>query len=160
MFQYFSEKFATPLCLIRLCYAIDLRYGVLLDICQKVASGEPVNLAAGYVNVIWQGDANSHILRSFTLCTPGGEIVNVTGPEAASVRSLALQFGALLGKEPVFSGAEPETALLADASKCQHLFGYPRVTLARMIRWTVAWYRAGGVFFDKPTHFETRDGRF
>jgi len=160
IFQYFSEKHATPLSLIRLSYAIDLRYGVLLDICRKVASGEPVGLPAGYVNVIWQGDANSHILRSLALCRPGGEILNVTGPEAASVRSLALRFGELLGKEPVFSGVEPGTALLADSAKCQDLFGYPRVTLARMIRWTAAWYRSGGAALDKPTHFETRDGRF
>jgi len=160
MFQYFSEKYQTPLSLIRLFYAIDLRYGVLWDICGRVAVGDPVSLSAGYVNVIWQGDANSHILRSLCFCRVGGEILNVTGPEAVAVRFLATRFGEILGKEPIFTGTESDTALLGDSTKCQDRFGYPAVSLERMIQWTAAWYQRNGSSLGKPTHFETRDGRF
>jgi nucleoside-diphosphate-sugar epimerase len=160
MFEFFSERYGTPVCLLRLNYAIDLRYGVFLDIASKVFAGKPVNLSMGYVNVIWQGDANSVCLRSFELCQSPPAILNLTGPEILSVRHIALRFGELFGKEPVLEGEEAGTALLNNAARCHQLFGCPSVPAARLIEWTAAWVQAGGLTWDKPTHFETRDGRF
>jgi nucleoside-diphosphate-sugar epimerase len=160
MFEYFSARYGTPVTLLRLNYAIDLRYGVLVDIALKVYQRQPVNLAMGQVNVIWQGDANSVALRAFRLCQSPPAVLNVTGPETVSVRSLAWKFARRFGVEPIFDGTEAPTALLSDASLCHRLFGYPEVTLEQMIEWVAEWIRAGGVLWNKPTHFEVRDGRF
>lgn len=160
MFEYFSVRYGTPVVLLRLNYAIDLRYGVLLDIGLKVYQRRPVNLAMGMVNVIWQGDANSVALRAFRLCQSPPAVLNVTGPETLSVRSLARKFGERFQVEPIFEGAEAPTALLSDASRCHRLFGYPEVSLEQMIDWVADWIRSGGVMWNKPTHFEVRDGKF
>ena len=160
MFEYFSNQFGTPVAIIRLNYAIDLRYGILLDIAEKVYRGVPVNLTMGVVNVIWQGDANAAFLRAFSLCQSPPTILNLAGPEAVSVRWLATRFGALFDKDPIFEGEEKETALLSNASLCHQLFDYPRVSLAQMVDWVAHWVQIGGVTLDKPTHFEVRDGRF
>jgi nucleoside-diphosphate-sugar epimerase len=160
MFEYFSARYGTPVTLLRLNYAIDLRYGVLVDIALKVYQRQPVNLAMGQVNVIWQGDANSVALRAFRLCQSPPAVLNVTGPETVSVRSLAWKFARRFGVEPIFEGTEAPTALLSDASLCHRLFGYPEVTLEQMIEWVAEWIRAGGVLWNKPTHFEVRDGSF
>ena len=160
MFEYFSARYGTPVTLLRLNYAIDLRYGVLVDIALKVYQRQPVNLAMGQVNVIWQGDANSVALRAFRLCQSPPAVLNVTGPETVSVRSLAWKFARRFGVEPIFEGTEAPTALLSDASLCHRLFGYPEVTLEQMVEWVAEWIRAGGVLWSKPTHFEVRDGRF
>lgn len=160
MFEYFSVRYGTPVVLLRLNYAIDLRYGVLVDIALKVYERRPVNLAMGMVNVIWQGDANSVALRAFRLCQSPPAVLNVTGPETLSVRSLAWKFGQRFGVEPVFEGVEAPTALLSDASRCHALFGYPEVSVEQMIDWIAEWIRSGGVLWNKPTHFEVRDGKF
>ncbi len=160
MFEYFSARYGTRVALLRLNYAIDLRYGVLLDIGLKVYQRLPVNLAMGMVNVIWQGDANSVALRALGLCQSPPAVLNVTGPETVSVRSLALKFGRRFGVAPVLEGAEAPTALLSDAARCHRLFGYPEVSLDQMIEWVAEWIRLGGVMWNKPTHFEVRDGRF
>ena len=160
MFEHFSERFGTPVVIIRLNYAIDLRYGILLDIAEKVYGDTPVNLTMGGVNVIWQGDANAVFLRTFSLCQSPPTILNLAGPETVSIRWLATQFGALFEKEPIFEGEEVETALLNNASRCHQLFGYPRVSLAQMVSWVAHWVRIGGATLSKPTHFEVRDGRF
>jgi len=160
MFEYFSARYGTPVTLLRLNYAIDLRYGVLVDLALKVYQRQPVNLAMGQVNVIWQGDANSVALRAFRLCQSPPAVLNVTGPETVSVRSLAWKFARRFGVEPIFEGTEAPTALLSDASLCHRLFGYPEVTLEQMVEWVAEWIRAGGVLWSKPTHFEVRDGRF
>ena len=160
MFEYFSARYGTRVTLLRLNYAIDMRYGVLLDIGLKVYQRRPVNLAMGLVNVIWQGDANSVCLRSFSLCQSPPAILNLTGPETLSVRSLARRFGEHFGVEPVFEGAEGETALLNNAARCHSIFGYPEVSLEQMIEWLVGWIKLGGVMWNKPTHFEVRDGKF
>jgi nucleoside-diphosphate-sugar epimerase len=160
MFEYFSARYGTPVTLLRLNYATDLRYGVLVDIALKVYQRQPVNLAMGQVNVIWQGDANSVALRAFRLCQSPPAVLNVTGPETVSVRSLAWKFARRFGVEPIFEGTEAPTALLSDASLCHRLFGYPEVTLEQMIEWVAEWIRAGVVLWNKPTHFEVRDGRF
>jgi nucleoside-diphosphate-sugar epimerase len=160
MFEYFSARYGTRVTLLRLNYAIDMRYGVLLDIGLKVYQRRPVNLAMGLVNVIWQGDANSVCLRSFSLCQSPPAILNLTGPETLSVRSLARRFGEHFGVEPIFEGAEGETALLNNAARCHSIFGYPEVSLEQMIEWLVGWIKLGGVMWNKPTHFEVRDGKF
>ncbi len=160
MFQYFSQRHGTPVTLIRLNYAIDLRYGVLLDIATKVYTGEAVDLSMGHVNVIWQGDANTAILRSLSYCASPPFILNLTGPQILSVRQLALQFGQHLQREPIFEGSEAPAALLSDASRYARLMGPPRVPLERMIDWVAHWVRIGGPVLDKPTHFQVRDGKF
>jgi nucleoside-diphosphate-sugar epimerase len=160
MFEYFSRKNGTPVMLLRLNYAIDLRYGVLLDIGQKVFERRPIDLSMGHVNVIWQGDANSVALRSFKLCQSPPAVLNITGPETVSVRWLARRFGERFGIEPTLQGTESATALLSNAGRCHTLFGYPSVTVEQMIDWVADWIGMGGNTLAKPTHFETRDGRF
>jgi len=160
MFQYFSSRFGTRVTLLRLNYAIDLRYGVLLDIAQKVFERRPIDLSTGHVNVIWQGDANSICLRSFALCQSPPFILNLTGREVLSVRSIAGCFGSRFGIEPIFSGVESGSALLSDASLCWRHFGAPEVNTDHMIDWIANWIRIGGRVLNKPTHFEVRNGEF
>ncbi len=158
--RYFSVRNRTPMCLLRLNYAVEARYGVLLDIATRVWEGRPVPLAMGYANVIWQGDANSVCLRSFQLCDVPASILNLTGPGILPVRRLAEEFGRRLGREVKFDGEEAPTALLNDASQCHRIFGRPRVGLESMLDLVAAWVRMDGPTLGKPTHFETRDGRF
>ena len=160
IFEFFSLRNQTPMVMLRLNYAIDLRYGVLLDIGQKVFERRPVDVTMGHVNVIWQGDANSIALRSFKLCQSPLGVLNVTGPEIVPVRWIAQQFGNRFGIEPVFQGTEADTALLSNAARCHRLFGRPAVKVEQMIEWVAEWIRIGGATLAKPTHFETRDGRF
>lgn len=160
MFQYFSNLHGTPTALVRLNYAIDLRYGVLLDLARKVQAARPVPLAMGHVNVIWQGDANAAILRCFDHCTSPAFVLNLTGPDVLSVRWIAEKFGRRLDKKPTFEGSEADTALLSNAARYQELMGGQTVTIDRMLDWVAHWVQVGGPTLDKPTHFETRDGKF
>jgi len=160
MFEYFSAKNGTRVTILRLNYAIDLRYGVLLDIGRKVFERRPIDLTMGHVNVIWQGDANSACLRSLALCESPPRILNLTGAETLSVRSIATEFGEHFGAEPSFEGVEAETALLSNASKLHSLLGLASVSVATMIEMVAHWIKRGGPAWDKPTHFESRSGRF
>ena len=160
IFEYFSARDQTPVSILRLNYANDLRYGVLLDIGQGVWEGRPVSLAMGWVNVIWQGDANSICLRALELAASPPLVLNVTGPERLAVRWIAGRFGEIFGIEPGFEGTEAETALLSDSSLCCRLLGAPGVGAEEMINRTAEWIRSGGVTLNKPTHFEVRDGAF
>ena len=160
MFEHFSAVHGTPVTLLRLNYAIDLRYGVLLDIGQKVFERRPIDLAMGHANVIWQGDANSVCLRSFALCQSPPAVLNLTGPETVSVRWAAQRFGARFGIDPILDGVESPTALLSNAARCHKLFGYPSVAVEQMIEWIADWIGMGGATLNKPTHFEVRDGKF
>jgi nucleoside-diphosphate-sugar epimerase len=160
IFQYFSDRYSIPTLIYRLNYAIDLRYGVLLEIAKSVMHGGPIDLSTGNVNVIWQGDANEIAIRSLLHCNTPAEILNVTGPETVSIKWLAAQFGQLFDKEPVFVGDVQPTALLSNASKAHKLFGYPRVTLKEMIELTAMWLAKGGEIINKPTHFQERKGKF
>jgi nucleoside-diphosphate-sugar epimerase len=160
MFEYGSSRYGTPVAILRLNYAIDLRYGVLLDIGNAVFERRPVDLAMGHVNVIWQGDANSVCLRAFSICSTPPAILNLTGPETAPVRWIAQRFGARFGIEPMLEGHEGPTALLNNAARCHRLFGYPSVPLEQMIEWVADWIGMGGRTLAKPTHFEVRDGKF
>lgn len=160
VFEFFSARNRTPVALIRLNYANDLRYGVLLDIGQRVWDGRPVALATGRVNVIWQRDANSVCLRALDLAATPPFVLNLTGPETLSVRAIAERFGKLFGREPLFEGVEAPTALLNDASLCTRLLGPHSVSADRLIEMTADWIREGGTTLNKPTHFEVRDGKF
>ncbi len=160
MFGYFSHRNLTPTAILRLNYAIDLRYGVLRDIADKVHAGEPIDVTMGYVNVIWQRDANSVALRSFAHCASPPFVLNLTGSETLRVHDIAEAFGERFGVEPLFGGKEAATALLSDASRCEKLFDPETVTLEQMLDWTAAWVRAGGRGLGKPTHFQERKGAF
>jgi nucleoside-diphosphate-sugar epimerase len=161
MFEYMAEAHGTRSVIVRLNYATDLRYGVLVDIAGKVHRGEPVDVSMGYVNTIWQGDANAVLLRAFALCAAPPDVLNLTGPETLSVRRLALEVASLLGRPaPQFTGEEAETAFLNDATRCHELFGPPTVPASTLVEWTASWVAARLPSLGKPTHFETRDGRF
>ncbi len=160
MFEFFRRRHGTRVCLLRLNYAVELRYGVLRDIGVKVLEGRPVDLRMGYVNTIWQGDANSVCLRSLALCDSPPAVLNVTGPETLSVREIAMRFGRLFRRDAVFEGREADTALLNNAAQCHMLFGVPAVSAEAAVEWTARWIETGGPAWDKPTHFEPRDGRF
>jgi nucleoside-diphosphate-sugar epimerase len=160
VFEASSEQHGTPVALLRLNYANELRYGVLRDVADCLIARQPIDLAMGYVNVIWQRDANSIALQSFAHCASPPFVLNLTGTETVSIRSLAQRFGKLLGVEPILEGTESNTALLSNASRCAELFGPPEVSLDQMIAWIADWVRRGGVSLGKPTHYEVRTGEF
>ncbi len=161
VFQHFSGAEGTRVCILRLNYAIDPRYGVLHDIARKVAAGESVDLSVENFNCIWQGDVLERTLLAFRHAASPAFVLNLTGPETASVRRTAEEFGRLLGKPPVFrGGGEGGRAYLNDAALSFRLFGYPRVPLAEMIRMQADWIASGGGSLGKPTHFETTDGTY
>ena len=161
MFEYASSRWGTRVVLLRLNYAVELRYGVLVDVGLSVFERRPIDLAMPKVNVIWQGDANSWCLRSLPLCQAPPLVLNITGSDMLSVRALALQFGQYFGIEPTFvSETEGPSALLNDASKARGLFGDPKVSPQEIVLWIANWIRNGGSLLNKPTHFQTRDGKF
>ncbi|TMQ35696.1 MAG: NAD(P)-dependent oxidoreductase [Planctomycetota bacterium] len=160
IFEFFAHAYGTPLVLLRLNYAVELRYGVLLDIARKVHAGEPVDVTMGYFNCIWQGDANDMILRALGLAQNPPLALNLTGSGVLSVRDLAMQFGELLGRTPHTVGQEADTALLSNAAKACALLGVPPTPVHQVLRWTTEWVKQGGRTLNKPTHFETRDGNF
>jgi nucleoside-diphosphate-sugar epimerase len=160
VFEHFSRTDGTPVALIRLNYAVEMRYGVLVDLAQRVLAGEPIDLSMGNLNCVWQGDANAAAVRAFTHVASPPFVLNVTGPETLGVRSVGEQLGRLMEKPVKFVGAESPTALLSNASLSNRLFGYPRVPVQQVIAWTADWVKRGGTSLGKPTHFETRDGKF
>jgi nucleoside-diphosphate-sugar epimerase len=160
IFEHFSRWFSIPMALVRLNYAVEMRYGVLVDIARRVRDGLPIDLAIGSFNVIWQGDANAMALQAFDHVATPPWVVNVTGPEVLSVRAVAETFGRHLGRPPVFSGEESPLALLSDATQAFERFGAPGVDADRLIHWVADWISRGGRTLDKPTHFEVSDGRF
>jgi nucleoside-diphosphate-sugar epimerase len=160
IFEHYSRANQIPTAILRLNYAIAVRYGVLVDIAQRVWTNQPVALGMGVVNVIWQGDANAMALECFDHVASPPFILNLAGPEQLSVRRVAEQFGALLNREVTFEGVESPNALLSNGQKGHRLFGYPRVGVEQMIGWIAEWVRQGGESLGKPTHFEVRDGQF
>ncbi len=160
IFSYFSQSLDIPVALIRLNYANELRYGVLVDLAQQVMAGEPIDLRMGYFNAIWQGDAVAMTLRALDHAAAPPLAVNVAGPDRISVREIATQFGRLLDKPVSFTGSEADDALLSDGRLGYELLGRPGVSLGQMVRWIADWQLRGGPTLGKPTHFQTRDGRF
>lgn len=160
IFQYFSEKNNTPTLIYRLNYAVDFRYGVVMEIAKSVWEGKTIDLSSGNVNVIWQGDANEIAIRALRHCSSPARILNVTGPELLSVQWIAEQFGKQFDRHPVFVGEPEPTALLNNASACHQLFGYPRTTIRDIIDITAEWIQQGGDTFGKATHFQERKGQF
>ena len=160
IFEHASHRWGTRVAILRLNYAIDLRYGVLVDIARSVFERKPVNLRMPLVNVIWQRDANSVCMRSLAHCASPPFVLNLTGPETLSTRWIADQFARRFECEAVFTGEELPFALLNNAAKCYRLFGYPTVTPDEMMDWIAEWISSGGALSNKPTHFQTQDGKF
>jgi nucleoside-diphosphate-sugar epimerase len=158
--EHFSRDYEILTVLLRLNYAAELRYGVLLDLAERVAAGRLVELAMGHVNVIWQADASAMALASLGRASVPPFVLNVAGPELLSVRRLAEEFGALLGRNVRFDGQESTDAFLSNGQLGHRLFGYPRVPAGRLVHWVTDWVARGGETFGKPTRFEVRDGKF
>ena len=160
MFEYGSRQYKTRVCLIRLNYSVELRYGVLLDIGLKVKKQEAIDLGMGYFNVIWQGDMNDMVLRSLDLCQSPARILNITGAELLSVREVALEFGKLFHLDPRFVHEEAATALLNNPAQALQLFGPAKVKPGQIIQWIAHWIDEGKEILGKPTHYEVRDGKY
>jgi nucleoside-diphosphate-sugar epimerase len=159
MFEHFSHDQGTAGRLLRLSYAIDMRYGVLHDVARKLVQREPIDLAMGHANIVWQGEANDWALRSLAHCTTPTSPLNLSGPRVR-IRAVAQALGQRLGVVPQFTGQEAPTAWLVDCTEAQRLFGPPRVGLDQMLAWTADWVRRGGASLGKPTHYEARDGKY
>ena len=160
IFDYYAKTAGLRVLHFRLNYAVELRYGVLVDVASAVWRGAPVDLTTGYANVIWQGDVNEVALRSLELAAAPAAALNVTGPETVSIRDVALEFGRLLGKEPVLRGEENGRGYLSNARRALTRFGYPSVPTGTMMRWIAHWLQHGGGLLGKPTHFEAQDGKY
>lgn len=160
MFEYFSLRDGNPTTLIRLNYATELRYGVLVDIGLQVYRGAPVDLSMSYVNVIWQGDACALVLAALPDGTSPARPLNVAGAEILCVRDVANRFGELFGREVEFCGDPGEDALINNGSMVHRQYGSPSVPVSRMLPWIADWIARGGELLGKPTHFESRSGRF
>ena len=160
MFEHFSRVNGTKVALIRLNYATELRYGVLVDVAQKIAAGKEIDLSMGNLNAIWQADANAMTLAAFAHVSSPPFVLNVAGPEQLSLRRVAEDLGRLMNKQVRLTGTESTDALLSNGQLGHRLFGYPRVPAATMFRWIAHWVTAGGASLGKPTHFEARDGKY
>ena len=159
-FEYAAQTFGTKVFIYRLNFAVDLRYGVLFDVANKIMKGEPISLSTPCFNFIWQGSANEIALRGLLHATAPACVMNVTGPETVSIKKAAIALGQYLGKEPVFQGEEGSDAYLNDASLAMETFGYPSVSAKTLTRWQAEYILDGGRTLDKPTHFEERKGKY
>jgi len=160
VFGHFAKTNATATLLLRLNYAVDLRYGVLHDIGRKVWEGAPVSRSVGHFNALWQGDANNYALLALGQCASPASVLNITGPETIAVDHVAGRFAQLMGKPVSHEGVRGDAAYLNNAGKAFRLFGYPEVSLDQMIEWQARWIMDGGEDLGKPTHFEVNDGKF
>ena len=160
LFTYFSKKYGTRGRLIRLNYAIDMRYGALYDIAEMVRTGTPIPIGTAYISAIWQGDSNAQILGALVHSTTPTTPLNVGGPEQISVRMVAHEFGRRFGKEPIFEGEERQTGYYNNTLSAQRLYGYPTVSLAKLIDWVADWVEKDMPNSNKPTHFTERGGNY
>ena len=160
IFEYFSQLHNTPVTIIRLNYANEPRYGIIVDLTRRILNGEPVDLTMGAVNLIWQRDANDYIIRSISLAKSPPAILNVTGPDTVLVRQLTEQIGQELNSKPKFTSREARTALLSNASFCSSMFGCPQTTLEEMVSLIVKWVASGKTVLNKPTKYDIRNGKF
>ena len=159
-FEYAAHAFGTKVFIYRLNFAVDLRYGVLFDVADKILKGEKISLSTPCFNFIWQGSANEIALRGLLHAASPAKVMNVTGPETVSIKKAAIELGRYLGKEPLFEGEEGDDAYLNDASLAMETFGYPAVSARTLIRWQAEWLLDGGRTLNKPTHFEERKGKY
>ena len=159
MFEHFSHALHTPGCLLRLSYAIDMRYGVLHDLARSLIQQQDISLSMGHANIIWQGEANEIAIRSLLHCQQPTQAINLSGP-IISIRTAALGLAQRLGVNAKFAGTEASTAWLVDCTRMNTLFGVPSVSLNTMLDWTAAWAQQGKASLGKPTHFEVRDGNY
>lgn len=160
MFEYFSQLYNTPITIVRLNYANEPRYGIIVDLTLKILNNESIDLTTGAVNLIWQRDANDYIIQAISLAESPPAVLNVTGPDTVFIRQLAGQIGRELNKEPKFISREAQTALLSNASYCFSLFGEPKTTLEEMVSMIVKWVTSGKKVLNKPTKYDIRDGKF
>jgi hypothetical protein len=160
VFEHLSHSLGIPTALIRLNYATEMRYGVLVDLAQKVRAGQPIDLTMGHFNVIWQAHANAVALMAFDHAASPPLVMNLTGPELLSVRATAEQLGRLMDRPVQFVGNEGPDAILSNSQRAWSLFPPPTIAADQLIRWTADWVVRGGETLGKPTHFEVRDGRF
>ena len=160
IFEHFSNVYKTPMTIFRLNYSCELRYGVLVDLAQKIRAGQDIDLAMAHFNVVWQQDANAMALRSLEVAASPATYLNVTGPEILSVRQVCGELGKIIGKEPRFTGMESSDALLSNAHKAFAAFGYPETPASQLIEWVGQWTKRGRATLNKPTHFETRSGKY
>ncbi len=159
-FEYAANTYGTNVFMYRLNFAVDLRYGVLFDVADKIMKGEPISLSTPCFNFIWQGSANEIAIRGLLHASAPACIMNVTGPETVSIKKAAIELGQYLGKEPIFENECGTDAYLNDASLAMELFGYPSVSAKTLIRWQAEWLLDGGRTLGKPTHFEERKGSY
>jgi nucleoside-diphosphate-sugar epimerase len=160
IFEYYAAHRGVRVCLIRLNYAVEMRYGVIVDIAQKIVRGEPVDVTMGYFNCIWQRDANELCIRAHDAASAPAKILNLTGPETLSVRETALRLGELMDRPVTIVGTESPRAYLNNATRAFERFGRPEVDVDSIIHWTADWVSRGGATHGKPTHFEVSDGRY
>lgn len=158
--EHASRARGTPVAIVRLNYAVDLRYGVLVDLALRIQAGAPIDVTMGAVNVIWQGDAAAQVVQCLPRTQVPPFVVNVTGPEILQVRAVALELGRLLGRDPVFAGTERPDALLSNTDRAQSVWRPPSVSAEQLIAWVADWVGHGGVTLNRPTHFEQREGSF
>lgn len=159
-FEYAANQYGTKVLIFRLNYAVDLRYGVLYDIANKILKGEPVSVTTPLFNCIWQGSANEFAVRSLLHADSPMKILNVTGPETVSVVWAAQKLGEYFGKTPVFEGDMSHNAYLSNSAEAMELFGYPTVSINKLVKWQAEWIMDGGRGLGKPTHFEERKGSY
>jgi nucleoside-diphosphate-sugar epimerase len=160
IFDHFSRALNIPTSILRLNYAIELRYGVLVDLARRVWNGEQIDVSMGYVNVIWQAEASAMSLMSFDRAASPAFILNVAGAEILRVRDVATRFAELMKKDVTFTGVESPDALLNDGRMGHRLFGSPQISADMMMHWIADWTMRGGATLGKPTHFEARNGKF
>jgi len=160
VFEYYSRRFGTPCLFFRLNYAVDLLYGVLVDIARQVWENRPVDLSVPAVNAIWQGDANSYALRSLDLCASPPRVLNVTGPGIYQVRETAEYFAARFGRQLEFTGESAGSALLSNSEACRAALGEPEISASQLLEWVACWVESGGASINKATHFQVTDGKF
>ena len=160
LFEFGSKAYGTHCILIRLNYAVEMRYGVLVDIASKIIEGKPIDLTMGHANVIWQREANDMILRSIGFTQSPAAKLNIAGPEIFSVREVAEKMGTLMDVESIFTGTEGTTALLSDGSAAYEMLGRPKIGLDKILGWTASWIKNNGMTLGKATHFEVRDGKY
>ena len=159
-FEHFSHTCGLKVSLLRLNYACELRYGVLVDLATKIQQGEPIDLLMPMANVIWQRDANAIALLSLEYASSPPFVLNLAGPEQMSIRRVCERLAARLDRPVRFIGQEANEAILSNGQKGHRLFGYPTLGLDELTDRVADWIKAGGSLLGKRTKFEVRDGKF